>query len=300
MSRFLVALSVLSILPLSACGEFLQPAPTDAGVCGNLSNGDGGQTLIPVEGLDFPRGGTVCLEPGASYVVRVEAHALASVQLKPTDGSAAINISRGGAAIHSATGSGEVRGWVYVGRDPLTVSVRNEGSTARLVFDYSFSLLGMAATRMGPLALDDGGVGNRVVEPTADFTMAPLLVPVTAATDPTFEFGIDRAIENVLVNGSCAMTAPFPERYLAVELDAGTWRLGDLGMLGRDYRIRALGTDGGTLVTGMVSQLATLDLNLTRAQRVFVTANIADTRATCGFDGGTAPGLMGSASFRIR
>ncbi|MBL8910135.1 MAG: hypothetical protein JNM17_05450 [Archangium sp.] len=300
MSRFLVASLALSMVWLSACGEFLQPIPTDAGVCGAVSNGDGGQTLVPIEGLDFPRGGTVCLEPGASYVVHVESHALTSVSVKPTEGAAAVNVTRGGAAIHSATGSSEVRGWVYVGRDPLTVTVRNEGSTARLVFDYSFSILGMAATRVGPLALADGGVGLRPAEPTLDFTMAPVLVPVTTASNPTFEFGIDRAIENVIVNGDCATTAPFPERYLAIELDAGTYRLGDLGMLGRDYRIRAVGTDGGTLVTGMVSQLATLDLNLARAQRVFVTANIADTRATCGFDGGTAPGLIGSASFSVR
>lgn len=302
MSRVLVASLIVG---LSGCGELLLPPPGDGG-CAALSAGierpgaDGGQSFAPVDGLDFPHGGTVCLDPGAAYSLRVEPHALASLEARPTEGVMALSVARAGAPLYSAQGTDEVRGWAYVGRDPLTISVRNAGSSTRMVFDFSVSLLGMAPTRVGPLALDDGGIGARAVEPTTDPALAPLLVPVTTASNPTFEFGLDRGIENVIVNGSCDVTVPFPERYVAIDLDAGTWLLSDLGVQSRDYRIRAVGSDGGTLVTGMVSQLATVTLNLTRAQRVFLSGNIADTRATCGFDGGTAPGLIGTASFSVR
>lgn len=289
---------------LSGCGEFLLPPSGDGGVgtCSQTSGSvvrggpDGGTTFAVTPGLDFPRGGALCLDVGEQHTLRIEPYSLTAMNLNASEGSPSFTILRGGALLHSA--SGTVEGWAYAGKDPLDVVVRNTSTSQRLLVDYSFALSGMTQSFASPRPLTDGGMGELLVAPTPSFSAAPL---VPAGTFPlTLKLSLDRPLGEVLVNGSCEPTPAFPEHFVALELDAGLHKLTDLGQVARDYRLRAVGEDGGTLVTGMVSPLASLDLNLTRAQRVALSANVADQRRTCSFDGGVAPGLAGAAGFVVR
>jgi hypothetical protein len=288
---------------LSGCGDFLLPSGDGGvGTCNQTSGSvvrggpDGGASFAATPGLDFPRGGTLCLDVGEQYTLRVEPYSLTAMNVNASEGSPSFTVLRGGAPLHAATGP--VEGWAYAGKDPLDVVVRNASTSQRLLVDYSFALSGMTQSFASPRPLGDGGLGELLVEPTPSFASAPL---VPTGTFPlTLKLSLDRPLGEVLVKGSCEPTAAVPEHFVAVELDAGLHKFTDLGQVARDYRLRAVGEDGGTLVTGMVSQLASLDLNLTRAQRVAVSANVADMRRTCSFDGGAAPGLAGAAGFIVR
>lgn len=292
-----------SLVFLSACGELLLPAG-DGGVptCSQASSTvvrsgtDGGKTFTPTPGLDFPSGATLCLDVGEQYTMRIEPYSLTAMNLTASEGSPSFTILRGGAPIHSATGT--VDGWAYAGKDPLAVVVRNTSASQRLLVDYSFSFSGMAQSFATPRALSDGGTGDLLLDPKPSPAAAPL---VPAGSFPlTLKLSLDRPLGEVLINGSCDATPALPEHHVALDLDAGLHKLTDTGQVSRDYRLRAVGEDGGTLVTGMISQLASLDLNLTRAQRVSLSANVADLRRTCDFDGGVAPGLVGAATFIVR
>ena len=298
---------VVSMVALSACGSFdpgLDPVPgSDAG-CSALTNtstpggADGGVSYTAVDALEFPHSGIICLEAGQQYLVRVEPHALASFELSARGAQFDVVLQRGPSRVKATRVGGTWGAWAFAGKNPVTFIVSSVASGPS-VFSYSLSLAALSGSMISPVALPDLRTGFGPIEPTVNPASAPLFTPAMAGDLPEFAIGLDRAVEEVLDDSKCDATPVLPERYVAVDLDAGMWKLtGSLG--GPSYRVKAVRSDGGVLAAGMLNPLATIDLTLTTADRVAIGASRPMSLETCGFDGGLPPPLTGVANFYVR
>ena len=162
------------------------------------------------------------------------------------------------------------------------------------------TLTALGASRYGPVNFSDGGTGSLELEPNVSPALAPLISPRAPGSFLDVSINLDRAIEAVLDETSCDPTPLFPERFFAVQLDAGSYRVSDLGVSAPDYHLRALRSDGGVAVAGTLTSLASVDFTLPVADRIAVGANISVSRRTCGFDGGLPPDLSGPARLNLR
>lgn len=300
--------TLVLVVGVSACGTLEpEPPPTsaDGGVtCASFASRakapgpDGGVQLTAPEGLGFPVSDDLCLEPGEQYEVTIDPHGVAVLDLDVERGALAITARRGAAALDTRRTSTGYRGWALAGKNPVTWVV-SSNSTSSTVLSFSVTLAALSGSRIGPVALADGGVGSAEIEPTANPALAPLYAPARPGDLPQFELGLDRNVEDVLDDTTCGLTETIPERFVAVALDAGSYKLtGSVG--GPSYRVVALHADGGVLAAGTLNPLATIDLVLTAPDRLAIGASRGDRIPTCGFDGGLPPSLLGTASFYLR